>query len=96
MYDLEADDWSSFSSSAVSVWGSVRTRANGSAIVGGNGGLSAYGASGLVSLSGDGQGAGLQVTGSAIGFTVNQSGQQTATTTLGRRSVAGYGKASGE
>ncbi|KAJ9114624.1 hypothetical protein QFC22_005497 [Naganishia vaughanmartiniae] len=96
MYDLEADDWSSFSSSAGRVWGSVRARANGSAIVGRIGGVSAYGASGLVSLSGDGQEAGLQVTGSAIGFAVNQSGQQTTTTTPGRRSVAGYDEALGE
>ncbi|KAJ9104438.1 hypothetical protein QFC21_001933 [Naganishia friedmannii] len=97
-YDLSADDWS-LTGGGGRVWGSVQARAtagSGSAVVGRIGGVSAYGASGLVSLTGDGQQVALQVTGSAIGFAMNQSGAQSTTNTPNRRRAVGDDDASEE
>lgn len=77
-YDLVAGTWSRGNVGGRRVWGSVQSVAAG-AVVGDIAGVSEYGASGLVTLSGDGQG--LSVGGAGIGFVTN------ASTTLARRNV---------
>lgn len=77
-YDLAAGTWSRANVGGRRVWGSVRDVAEG-AVVGAIAGVSEYGASGLVTLSGDGQG--LSVSGAGIGFVTN------ASSALARRST---------
>lgn len=79
VYNLNAGTWSRSNIGGRKIWGDV-TGAVGDAVVGRIVGVSTYGASGLVTLSGDSSSvAGIRVTGSGIGFvTVNQSVAQSA------------------
>jgi hypothetical protein len=78
-YDLNTNAWSRSNMGGRKVWGNVNDAA-GDAVVGRIVGVSTYGASGLVTLSGDSSSsAGIRVTGSGIGFvTANQSVSQSS------------------
>jgi hypothetical protein len=75
-YDLIANTWSQSIVGGRRIWGDVND-AVGNAVVGRITGVSTYGASGLITLSGDSASdAGLRVTGSGIGFVINHSASQ--------------------
>lgn len=77
VYDLSVNAWSQSNIGGRRIWGDVND-AVGDAVIGRITGVSTYGASSLITLSGDSSSATrLRVTGSGIGFVTNQSASRT-------------------